>query len=277
MQELDKHVKDLVGERLEKIEEHFEADCIFYYGPIVPSIKSTFRDFVELLRQDDDKRKRLIIILNSPGGSVETVEKMVEIIRHHYEEVYFIVPDEAMSVGTIFCMSGDKIYMDYSSSLGPIDPQIFNGKDLVPALGYLDRFEKMVEKSRNGELTDAEFILMQNQDLAMLNQYEQAKNLTITLLKKWLVEYKFKNWTVTEKEKKERAEKIASMLSDNKKWHSHGRKIGLKTLSGDLRLKIEDYSDDRKLQTMIRSYSDFLVEYIMRHNIPLFLHNRKHF
>ena len=28
----------------------------------------------------------------------------------------------------------------------------------------------------------------------MLSRYEQAKNLTITLLKKWLDEYKFKDW-----------------------------------------------------------------------------------
>ena len=27
-----------------------------------------------------------------------------------------------MSAGTIWCMSADKIFMDYSSSLGPIDP-----------------------------------------------------------------------------------------------------------------------------------------------------------
>lgn len=66
------------------------------------------------------------------------VEKMVEIIRNKYQKVYFVVPDYAMSAGTIFCMSGEKIYMDYSSSLGPIDPQVYNGKEFVPALAYLD-------------------------------------------------------------------------------------------------------------------------------------------
>lgn len=72
---------------------------------------------------------------------------MVNVIRHHYEELYFIVPDSAMSAGTIFCMAGDKIYMDYSSSLGPIDSQVFNGNNLVPALGYLDKVEELVTKS----------------------------------------------------------------------------------------------------------------------------------
>ena len=85
--------------------------------------------------------------------------------------------DQAMSAGTIFCMSGDKIFMDYSSSLGPIDPQVHNGKDWVPALGYLDQVERMIKKSADGTITDAELIILQNQDLAMLSRYEQAKNL----------------------------------------------------------------------------------------------------
>ena len=38
----------------------------------------------------------------------------------------FIVPEYAYSAGTIFCMSGDNIYMDYYSVLGPIDPTVQN-------------------------------------------------------------------------------------------------------------------------------------------------------
>lgn len=244
---------------------------------------------MELLQDDNGERNRLVVFLNSPGGSAETVEKMVEIIRHHYSEVYFVVPDEAMSAGTILCMSGDKIYMDYSSSLGPIDPQVFNGKDWVPALGYLDQVEKMIKKSADNELTEAELIILQNQDLAMLSQFEQAKNLTITLLKKWLVEYKFKDWSkhqttpeklgadVTQEEKEERAEEIASILSNNKIWHSHGRKISASTLTNVLKLKIEDYSNDNDLQAKIRSYNDFLIDYINRHEARFFLHSRCYF
>ena len=121
-------------------------------------LKSHFVIFIELLKVDPEfDRIRLVVFLNTPGGSAETVEKMVSVIRFHYEEVYFVVPDYAMSAGTILCMSGDKIYMDYSSSLGPIDPQVYNGKNWVPALGYLDKVEELIEKSANNELTEAEF------------------------------------------------------------------------------------------------------------------------
>ena len=48
---------------------------------------------------------------------MEVTERMVNIIRHFYEEVVFIVPDVALSAGTIFVMSGDEIMMDYYSCL----------------------------------------------------------------------------------------------------------------------------------------------------------------
>ncbi|MEM1157514.1 MAG: ATP-dependent Clp protease proteolytic subunit [Verrucomicrobiota bacterium] len=289
MRELDDYVKEALAKRLADLEAHFCSDCIFYYGPIFPSIEKRFREFIELLKNNGKPNSRLVVFLNSPGGSAETVEKLVEMIRHHYKEVFFVVPDEAMSAGTIFCMAGDRIYMDYSSSLGPIDPQVFNGKDWVPALGYLDQVEKLIEKSSKNELTEAELIILQNQDLALLSQFEQAKNLTITLLKRWLVEYKFKDWKkhqsnpeksgekVTRVEKEERASEIAKQLSDNKLWHSHGRKISATTLSKVIRLKIEDYSKDDDLRIKIRAYNDFLIDYITRHDAKFFLHSRCYF
>ena len=287
--EFDKQIRDTARDRIVAVENHFDGDAIFYLGPIFPSIEKRFRDFIEDLAAEKGDRTRLVVVLKTPGGSAETVEKLVEIIRFHYAEVIFVVPDEAMSAGTIFCMAGDKIYMDYTSSLGPIDPQVHNGKDWVPALGYLDQVERMIQKSADGKLTDAEMVILQNLDLAMLSRYEQAKNLTVTLLKRWLVEYKFRTWVthettpeklgnaVTIEEKQQRAEEIARMLSDNKIWHSHGRKIGAATLRSVLKLKIEDYSNNADLRGKILAYNDFLTDYITRHEFPYFLHSRRHF
>jgi hypothetical protein len=113
--------------------------------------------------------------------------------------------------------------------------------------------------------------------------------LTITLLKKWLVEYKFKDWTVhkttpaklnqpvTEDEKKARAEEIAEQLSNNKLWHSHGRMIGVYTLTKLLKLKIEDYSNDAALRPLIREYNDLIIDYITKKAHASFLHSRCYF
>lgn len=286
----DATVKDFLVKKLVALEHVFQADVVFYLGAIEAKALRSFRDLIEDLKAEIDEapKDRLVIILNTGGGSAEIVEKMVDIIRHHYREVFFAVPDFAMSAGTIFCMSGDKIYMDYSSSLGPIDPQVWNGKRWVPALGYLDKVQELLTKAQAGTITDAEFLILQAQDLAELSRFEQARELTITLLNRWLVEYKFKDWNVHETtpslkgkpvtlaEKEVRAREIADALGNNKKWHSHARMLGIDMLRRDIRLRIEDYSGDKILQPLIRSYNDLLTEFVTRNEYDFFLHSRRY-
>lgn len=287
---LDETVKKTLTLHVQALEDSFDGDVVFYYGSIEAGIIRPFRDFIEKAADASTRsHRRLVFFLNTPGGSAEAAEKMVEIVRHHYPEVFFVVPDVAFSAGTVLCMSGDRIYMDYSSALGPIDPQVWNGKEWVPALGYLDKVEQLLDKAVKGTLTNAEFLVLQNQDLALLSRYEQARDLTVTLLKRWLVEYKFRDWAVhrtdpvkkgrqvTAEEKETRAKEIAVTLGNNKLWHSHGRMIGPGTLTALLRLEINDYSADTKLRPLVRMYNDLLTQYISREGYKLFLHSREHF
>ncbi|MCG8993237.1 ATP-dependent Clp protease proteolytic subunit [Laribacter hongkongensis] len=265
----------------EKLEQHFDAALFAYYGDIRPEYLQFFRRHLETVQSaHGDHKRRLILILNTPGGHVETVEQMVVMIRHFYDEVFFVVPNMAMSAGTIFCMSGDKIYMDYSSALGPIDPQVQSKEgNWVPALGYLDKFEEILQKSRDGILTNVEFAIAQSQDMAVLRRYEQARDLSVSLLKTWLVQYKFRNWdthrstgqAVTVTEKEARAQEIAAQLGDNKVWHSHGRMIGIEVLQQKLRLEIDDYSSDVDLRKNINQYHDLVADYVSQKQWPVFV------
>ncbi|WP_240224890.1 SDH family Clp fold serine proteinase [Rheinheimera hassiensis] len=290
MSSLDSHVGIVLNQYATRLETEFESNIFSYYGQIHPNFLSHFRDrfeaFVQQKSSTNVKKDTVSFVINTPGGSAEMVEKMSEIIRYHFKEVHFIVPDTAMSAGTILCMSGDKIFMDYSSSLGPIDPQIqtADGK-FVPALGYLDKIEEMIAKDRNNQLSNAEFALFQSQDLAELRKYEQARDLTKELLTKWLVEFKFKDWNVhrtdrakvgkevTIAEKRERAEEIARLLGNNGHWNSHGRMISLTKLRNELRLEIEDYTDQLDRRNMIRAYNDLLTDYVQRNRIPVYMHH----
>lgn len=85
---------------------------MFFYGLIYPGIEKRFRDFLERLKAESPDRSRLAVFLNTSGGQAEVVETLVEVIRFHYPEVWFVVPDYAWSAGTILCMSGDRIWMD---------------------------------------------------------------------------------------------------------------------------------------------------------------------
>ena len=274
-------LKKLLTDKLLAIEAHLNADVLVYNGNIGPLPANVFLNLVEDLQKDPMKHDILFVILTTNGGSAEMVERYVNILRHHYLEINFIVPDYAYSAGTIFCMSGDSIYMDYFSVLGPIDPQVLNkeGK-YIAALGYLDKVNEFVVKAANGNLTNAELIWMKEIDLGELRSFEQARDLTIDLLKKWLVVYKFKSWNqhrngnqVTLAEKQQRAEEIAKELSDNKVWKSHGKGITISELT-NLKLKIEDYSNNQNLRSLIRDYYNTMDEYVRTHNLGLFIQNR---
>jgi len=280
-------IQALLTKQLSELEDHFNGDFISYSGPIVDGNENQILNIVEDLAKDENKKDSLFIILTTPGGSAIAVERFVNIIRHHYNEVNFIIPNYAYSAGTIFCMSGDQIWMDYFSVLGPIDPQVMNKEGrFVAALGYLDKVNEMLEKAKANELTNAEFLILKEIDLAELRGYEQARDLTTDMLKKWLVKYKFKNWTthrtnpallgqeVTLAEKQKRAQEIATALSDNKEWCSHGRPINIETLE-KLRLEVANYSEDEPKTALIRSYNGLLDNYVRTHEIPIFIHTRK--
>lgn len=244
------------------LERHFKSDTIYIDGPMTDAVLDVLRHTIHELRQENIyENKKLHVVLTTSGGSAESVERMVNIFRYNYTEVNFIVPDYAYSAGTILCMSGDNIYMDYCSVLGPIDPQVQNKEGrFVPALGYLDKVSELLNKAQNNEISQAEFLILKDFDLAELRFYEQARDYTVDLLKKWLVEYKFKQWIkhkngkeVTDAEKEEKAEFIAKKLGDNGKWKSHGRPINISALR-EIGLKIEDYSEDKVLSNLIRNY-----------------------
>ncbi|MBW4763395.1 serine dehydrogenasease [Prevotella melaninogenica] len=279
---INEAMKELLDSTLCSIEKKLDCDVLTYYGPIVEGYENALLEIIEELGKNCVRKSKLAILLTTTGGSATVVERYVNIIRKHYSKVIFIVPDYAYSAGTIFCMSGDEIWMDYFSVLGPIDPQVPNkeGK-YVPALGYLDKINELIEKCKKGTITNAEFLILKDFDLAELRHYEQAKELTISLLKKWLVKYKFKNWNkhkngnnVTLNEKEARAEQIADALGDNNQWKTHARPINIEELE-ELKLKIEDYSDREEERELIRKYYSQIRDYTSNYKLTLFIHTRK--
>jgi ATP-dependent protease ClpP protease subunit/ribosomal protein L31E len=262
-----------LDDRTVALEAETNADVLGFIGPMYEPMDEEIKDAVEAI---ENRRRSLMVFLETAGGYITVAERIALIFRHHYRNVSFVVPTYAMSAGTVLVMSGDAIYMDYASVLGPIDPQVSmgGGRQLnVPALGYLEQFDRLIEKSRQGTLTTAELTyLVQNFDPAELYRYEQERELSIALLKEWLVKYKFRNWKVTETQKKrvtkkmkdDRAVDIATKLNDTKLWHSHSRGIPPEVLRRDLNLLIDDFGADPKLVHLVQDYFRLLRDYQMR-------------
>jgi hypothetical protein len=278
--ELDSNriIEGQLDQRADVLEEAANADVLSYLGPMWPPADEAIKDAVEAIKKP---RRSLMVLLETSGGLITVAERIALILRHRYRRVEFVVPTYAMSAGTVLVMSGDAIHMDYASMLGPIDPQVRNRDGrYVPALGYLEWYERLIAKSAEGTLTTAELAyLVQNFDSAELYQYEQERELSIALLEEWLVKYKFKNWKVTERSKtkvtpamrKARANEIARKLNDTKLWHSHGRGIPMGRLQRDLNLLIDDFEANTELAKPICDYFRLLQDYQGRRSHYLYV------
>ncbi len=256
-----------------KLGELMKGDCVFIHCPMVPPLDDEFRVVIEGIPKSG--KNHLIVVLQTGGGYMETVERLVSVMRTHYKKVSFVIPNHAYSAGTVLALSGDNIWMDYYSVLGPIDPQYQKEGKLLPGTGYLQKFEELVSTINNteGKETKAELAYLVGKfDPALLFYIEQGIAHGISLITEWLPKYKFKDWKktntskrkVTWKMKKDRAEEVAKVLSDANRWHSHGRGISIKELeSSEINLKIDNFGVSKELSDAIRHYHGYCVNYYL--------------
>ena len=112
MRPLDDYIREQLNSHLVKIGTTLGADVVTIVSPILPGLELRLRDAIEVL--GDERKGTVAVILGTEGGIVEVVERMVTALRHVYGEVSVIVPDRAMSAGTILALSADRIMMGSS-------------------------------------------------------------------------------------------------------------------------------------------------------------------
>jgi tetratricopeptide (TPR) repeat protein len=280
----------VLGEMNAKLAAKFGADVMFIQSAMMSPLDGQFRIEVETVKTGPDSADKLCLFLETTGGYIETVKRLVDVMRRHYKEVSFVIPNYAYSAGTVLALSGDRIYMDYYSILGPIDPQMADetGQALLPGLGYLAKFEELLEtinaaKAKDPNAKQAELAyLIKRFDPAKLFHIEQAIEHGQALIEEWLPKWKFKSWTKTDTGKKvtptmrkKRAQEVATVLGDAKKWHSHGRGISMAELRGEeIKLLIDDFGKDKDLSMQIRNYHGLAIDYAQKQGFRGFIHTK---
>jgi len=90
-----------------------------------------------------DRSLGLDLILHTPGGDTAATESIVHYLRSMFgTNMRAIVPQIAMSGGTMIACACREIIMGKPSNLGPIDPH-FGG---IPAHGVLEEFTRAVKE-----------------------------------------------------------------------------------------------------------------------------------
>lgn len=81
----------------------------------------------------------LDLILHTPGGSIAATQSLVNYLHKMFgNNIRAIVPQIAMSAGTMLACSCKSILMGKQSNLGPIDPHLRD----IPTYGVLREFKR---------------------------------------------------------------------------------------------------------------------------------------
>jgi hypothetical protein len=119
--EKDRYIRQLLIGDIEKLSCR---ETVVYFSELSEGISHVDADDIsEVL--DGLGTRDIDLIIQTPGGEVDAVEKLVTVLQARLDSYRVIVPSWAKSGGTVIAMSSEKILLGVNSELGPIDPQMF--------------------------------------------------------------------------------------------------------------------------------------------------------
>ncbi len=254
------------------IEEIRERPLLCYFANVVKPTgdvainSSDDLPFNEMIAKVDTTQKIVDVMVVTPGGSGQQVSQFVNTLRPRFDTIEFLLPYMCMSAGTLWILSGDKTWMDKRAYIGPIDPQVrLPDGTSVPAQSILILLEKIREDGQQcitkGMPLPWDLIrIIDNIDARLLGDAIAQSDYAIKMAKDFLVNYKFKNWTVhsttgnpvTREEKESRAKETAELLCSHKYWKSHAHGITRDMAKDPLLIKIEEIESIPGLESAIR-------------------------
>lgn len=192
-----------------------------------------------------DRTKGLDLILHTPGGDSAATESIVDYLRKMFgDDIRAIIPQLAMSAGTMIACSCKEIIMGKQSSLGPIDPQ-FGG---IPAHGVIEEFKRALrEVSEKPETIPIWQVVVGKYHPTFIGECEKAIAWSTRMVTDWLKSGMFKD----EPERDDKALKIVSELNNHEITKTHARhipfeecqRIGLKVISLETFQQEKDFQD----------------------------------
>ncbi len=193
-----------------------------------------------------DRSKGLDLILHTPGGETAATESIVDYLHSMFgNNIRAIVPQLAMSAGTMIACSCKEIIMGQQSSLGPIDPQ-FGG---IPAHGIVEEFKRAYTEIKADPVKAAIWQpIVAKYNPTLVGECEKAIDWSEKMVANWLD----KNMLSAEPNKKHLIDNIIKELGDHSVNKSHARHLSMKKCK-DIGLKIIEMESDPELQDLILS------------------------
>ncbi len=236
---------------IKRLYEHTGRNVIAYYsgwlqkpGILESMINDNDKNGFMTAMHGLDRSKGLDLLIHTPGGGTAATESIVDYLRQMFgTDVRAIIPQLALSAGTMIACSCKSIMMGKQSSLGPIDPQ-FRG---LPAHGVIEEFESAIKECR----ADPAKIPIWQPIIAkysptLIGECQKAIAWSDEMVREWLATGMFSG----DADAKEKVRRIVNGLGDHALTKSHDRHISADKCE-EIGLKVERMERDQKLQDMI--------------------------
>lgn len=166
-----------------------------------------------------DRKKGLDLVLHTPGGDLAAAESLVSYLRCMFgKDIRAIVPQLALSAGTMIACACSEIVMGKHSSLGPIDPQ-FGG---LPAHGIVEEFKQAAEEiAADPAKIPVWQPIIGKYNPTLIGECQKAITWAQTIVKDWLMTGMFSR----SPNKEEKADRVVEELGDHVLTLSHARHI----------------------------------------------------
>lgn len=195
------------------------------YVSLGPSIAPSDTYSLDRLLQTVDAGTSITLLLDSPGGDIDSAEKMVHLLGQVCQppsgtngNLEVVIPNRAKSAATLIALGADRIVMSDSSELGPIDPQIEFSEGLwIPALALLRAYESAEERCIRHPNNDAFAKELEKFDPGVVEVMRLAVMRSQVCAERFL-KRKGANYTA-----------VAASLVDVERFPSHGQMIGWRT------------------------------------------------
>jgi ATP-dependent protease ClpP protease subunit len=190
------------------------------------------------------RRKGLDLILHTPGGNIAATESLVNYLHQIFgKDIRAIVPQLAMSAGTMIACSCKEILIARHANLGPIDPHVRG----FPAYGVKEEFERACkEVSQDPTKIPIWSQIISKYGPTFLSQCENAIDWSKAFVEGQLEHSMFDG----EPNARKKAKKIVAKLTDYKGNKTHARHIHFEELR-DMGLKVTRIEDVQWFQDLV--------------------------
>ncbi len=191
-----------------------------------------------------DRKKGLDLVLHTPGGDLAATESIVDYLHRMFpHDIRAIIPQLAMSAGTMIAFACKSIVMGKQSSLGPIDPQ-FGG---IPAYGVIKEFKQAIQEVKDDPQTIPIWCeMIRKYHPTFIGECQNAIDWSVLMVNEWLKNGMLKN----KKGAEAKAKKIVDYFNNHDDTKSHARHIHIDDAKST-GLIIEDMESDQELQDLI--------------------------